>query len=69
MKAFRAIFRRRDNSAPLHELPLRAATIQAAIDEAKACGLAERLGADSLDIIVDGNKVETVGLGAEPYRT
>ena len=73
MKDFRAIVRRERGGEALLEMPLAATTIQAAIDEAKASlaanGAVERLGARSLDIIADGATVETVGLGADPYRT
>ena len=69
MKRFSAVFRRKGDGETLLELPLEAATIQAAIDEAKASGATQRLEADSLDILADGEKVETVGIGAEPYKT
>ena len=69
VKRFDAVFRRNGDGEVLLKLPLEAATIQAAIDEAKASGAARRLAADSLDILADGEKVETVGVGAEPYKT
>ena len=69
VKRFCAVFRRHASDEALLEMALDATTIQAAIDEAKSSDAAQRIGAESLDILADGEKVETVGIGAEPFRT
>lgn len=69
VKDFRAIFRCSQNGEALFEMPLEATTIESTIDEATASGATERFGAGSLDIVADGATVETVGLGADRYRT